>query len=55
VLEQELYQTVKALYCGACGGFLGAALLLVERCFVDRLLPGEQLPWQQSGNGMALL
>ncbi|AXK52922.1 hypothetical protein DWF74_06060 [Pseudomonas protegens] len=53
--EQELYQPVKALYYGAFRRSGADWLLLRRHCFVDRLLPDEQLPGQQLGNAMQLL
>ncbi|AZC19741.1 hypothetical protein C4K40_4365 [Pseudomonas sp. CMR5c] len=54
-MEQELYQPPVSLVPRGLRLVSKVWLLLDQHCFVDRLLPAQQLPWQQLGDGMWLL
>ncbi|MFJ2385217.1 MULTISPECIES: hypothetical protein [Pseudomonas] len=54
-LEQELYQRLAALVRRGFALICSCRVLLPNRCFVDRLLPGQQLLWQQLAGEMGLL
>ena len=54
-MEQELYQRLAALVRRGFALICSCRVLLPNRCFVDRLLPGQQLLWQQLAGEMGLL